>query len=68
MPVLANDGLSVLVLKYFHIENSLVVAKQGVGGRMEWEAGVSRCRLLYMEWISSKVLLYGTENIPYDKP
>ena len=44
------------------IENRLVVAKgEGVGGGMEWEVGVSRCKLLYMEWIN-KVLLYSTEN------
>ena len=44
------------------IENRLVVAKgEGVGGGMEWEVGVSRCNLLYMEWIN-KVLLYSTEN------
>ena len=29
-----------------NIENRLVVAKgEGVGGRMEWEFGVSRCKL-----------------------
>ena len=32
------------------IEYTLVVAKaEGVGGGMEWEVGISRCRLLYME-------------------
>ena len=45
------------------IENRLVVAKgEGVGGGMEWEAGVSRCKPLYIEWINNKVLLYSTEN------
>ena len=45
------------------IENRLVVAKgEGVGGGMEWEFGVSRCQLLYLEWINSKILLYSTEN------
>ena len=29
---------------------------------MKWKAGASRRRLLYMGWISSKVLLHGTEN------
>ena len=29
---------------------------------MEWEVGVSKCKLLYMEWINNKVLLYSTEN------
>ena len=45
------------------IENRLVVAKgKGVGGGMEWEVGVSRCKLSYIEWINNKVLLYNTEN------
>ena len=35
---------------------------EAVGGGVEWEAGVSRCKLLYMEWINDKVLLYSTEN------
>ena len=44
-------------------ENRLVVAKgEGVGEGMEWEVGVSRCKLLYREWINNKVLLYSTEN------
>ena len=29
---------------------------------MEWEVGVSRCKLLYMEWINNKVLQYSTGN------
>ena len=29
---------------------------------MEWEVGVSRCKLLRIGWINNKVLLYGTEN------
>jgi len=29
----------------------------GVEGGMEWEAGVSRCKILYMKWINSKVKL-----------
>ena len=32
------------------------------GGGMEWESGVSRCKLLYLEWINNKVLLYSTGN------
>ena len=46
------------------MENRLVVAKVvgEVGGGMEWEFGVSRCKLLYTEWINNKVLLYSTEN------
>ena len=33
-----------------------------VKGGLVWEAGVSRCKLLYIEWINNKVLLYSTEN------
>ena len=37
---------------------------QGGGdlGGMEWEVGVSRCKLLYIEWINNKILLYSTDN------
>ena len=45
------------------IENRLVVAKgEGVGGGLEWEVGVSRCKLLHVEWIDDGVLLCNTEN------
>ena len=30
----------------------------GGGGEMDWEFGVSRCKLLHVEWISNEVLLY----------
>ena len=44
-------------------ENRLVVAKgKGVRGGMEREVGVSRCELLYTEWINNKVLLQSTGN------
>ena len=40
-----------------------MVAKwEGGGGGMNWEFGVSRCKLLYIEWINNEVLLYSTEN------
>ena len=29
---------------------------------MDWEFGISRCKLLFREWINSKVLLYSTGN------
>ena len=29
---------------------------------MDWESGISRCKLLYLEWINNKVLPYSTEN------
>ena len=52
-------------------ENRLVIAKgEEVCGGMEWEFGVSKCKLLYTEWINNKVLLYNTELylISYDEP
>ena len=29
---------------------------------LDWEFGISRCQLLYLEWINDKVLLYSTGN------
>ena len=29
---------------------------------MDWEFGVSRCKLLHIEWMDNKVLLYSTGN------
>ena len=34
----------------------------GVGGGIYWEFGTSRYKLLYIEWIKDKVLLYSTGN------
>ena len=45
------------------IENRLVVAKgKGGGRRMDWEFGISRCKLLHIERINNKNLLYNTGN------
>ena len=37
---------------------------QGQEGREwdEWGVGVSRCKLLHLDWISNKVLMYTTGN------
>ena len=32
-------------------------------GRMDWEFGGSRCKLLYIEWINKKVLPYIAQGI-----
>ena len=32
------------------------------GGGMYWEFGISRYKLLYMEWVNNKVPLYSTED------
>ena len=37
-----------------------MVAK-GEGG-IDWEFEISRCKLLYTEWVNNKVLLYSTGN------
>ena len=34
--------------------------RRGVG--KDWEFGISRCKLLYIEWINNKVLLYNMGN------
>ena len=44
-------------------ENRLAVAKRRGGGGMDWEFGISRCKLLYIEWINNKVLLYTQGTI-----
>ena len=46
------------------MKNRLVVAKGVRGGRgVDWEFGISRYKLVYIEWISNKVLLpYSTGN------
>ena len=35
---------------------------------MDWEFGVCRCKLSYIEWINSKVLLYYTvhDSVVFD--
>ena len=38
-----------LSMKQKHTDNKLVVVKgEGGGGGMEWEFGISRCKLLYI--------------------
>ena len=32
------------------------------GRGMDWEFGINRCIVLYIEWINNKVLLYSTGN------
>ena len=42
----------------------------GGGSGMDWEIGVSRCKLLNLEWISNKVLLEHRKLYPisWDRP
>ena len=34
---------------------------EGWSGR-DWETGISRCKLLHLEWINNKVPVYNTGN------
>ena len=43
--------------KIMDMNNRLVVAKG-----MDWELGINRCKLLPLEWISNRILLYSTGN------
>ena len=45
---------------YRHKEQIVVAKGEEAPGEMDWEFGVSRCKLLHREWINSKVLLYST--------
>ena len=35
---------------------------EGKGGKLDWEFGTNRCKVLSMEWINNKILLYSTGN------
>ena len=43
------------------VENRLVVPRGG-GRGIDWEFGVGRGKLLHLEWINNKVLMYSTET------
>ena len=44
-------------------ENRLGIAKvEEVGGGMEWDVGVSTCKLLYIDWIKQQGLAFYTES------
>ena len=40
----------------------MVAKGEGYRGGEDWESGISRGKLLYIEWINNKVLLYSTGN------
>ena len=45
------------------IENRPVDAKgEGEESSMDWKFGVSRCRLLLLEWISNEILVHSIGN------
>ena len=51
---MAHMNLSISQ-KQIHRHREQTCGWQGEGGRgMDWEFGVSRCKLLHLEWISNK--------------
>ena len=53
-------------IKWVYLRNRNRCREQTCGcqveGGMDWEFGISRCKLLYTGWINNKVLLYSTGN------
>ena len=45
-----------------HREQTRGCQEGRVRGGEDWEFGISRCKLLYIDWINNKVLLYSTGN------
>jgi len=45
-----------------HEEQACCCQQGGGGSGMDWEFGVSRYKLLHLEWISNEILLYSTGN------
>ena len=45
-----------------HREQSCGCRGDGVGAGVDWEFGVSGCKLVCMRCVNSKVLLYSTGN------
>ena len=43
-----------------HREHTCDCKGEAGRGGMDWEFGISRCKLLHVEWINNKVLLYST--------
>ena len=60
---MAQMNLSTEKKQLADMDNILVAAKGGKGGSgMDWEFGVSRCKLLHLEWINNEILMYSTVN------
>ena len=61
--IIWNCFLPLCKLTFRFLFGFLCCAKGGGGGSgMDWELGVSRCRLLPLEWISNEILLCSTGN------
>ena len=51
-----------LIYKARRHRKRVVSMGKGHGEGNDWEFWISRCKLLYIEWIKNKVLLYSTGN------
>ena len=58
----ANEPTCEIQTDHKHRNQTCGCQWGGSWGGMEWEVGVSRCKLLCIEWINTKVLLCSTEN------
>ena len=43
-------------------DSEIILMGEGWEKRMDWESEVGRCKLLHLEWINNKVLMYSTES------
>ena len=59
--IVAQTNLSTKQ-KQTHRHTDRLVVAEGGGSGMDGEFGVSRCKLLHLEWVSNEVLLYSTGN------
>ena len=41
--------------------------EEGESG-IDWEFGVSRFKLLHLEWINNMILMYNTNAVSWDRP
>ena len=46
-------------------EQTWCCQEEGGGSGMDWEFGVSKCKVMPLELISNEVLLYSTRNYTY---
>ena len=58
----ADRSLLLSFLDVTKYRSQVAKADSGSGSGVDWEFGVSRCKLRHLEWISKEVLLYSTGN------
>ena len=51
--------------KQIHRHRDQICGCQGAGGQMNWELGISRCKLLHVEWVNNRLPLYHTGKEPH---